>query len=282
MPCPSDLKSDRTSLKSNTENQRPIGIFDSGLGGLSIARSIRDILPAEDIVYFADLKHSPYGCKSKEQVINRSECIADFLIKQNCKLVVVACNTATVNSIGILRSRCSIPFVGVEPGIKPAAFQSVNGVIGVLATEQTLRSTSYQKLKASYSDKVIIEERACPDFVSIVEGLDHENEVAIVKAEQYIRPLLEAGCDQIILGCTHFSFLKPAINEVVGKNAVVIDTAIAVGNEVQRRLNRLGIRKDFECSGSVEFRTNGDLENSSASICKLWGQEVSSVYQNSI
>lgn len=282
MPGAYQIQSERINLKSNKENQKPIGIFDSGLGGLSIARSIRDILPAEDIVYFADLKHSPYGCKSKEQVVERSECIADFLIKQNCKLVVVACNTATVNSIGILRSRWSIPFVGVEPGIKPAAFQSVNGVIGVLATEQTLRSTSYQKLKASYSDKVRIEERACPDFVSIVEGLDHENEVATVKAEQYIRPLLEAGCDQIILGCTHFSFLKPAINEVVGKNAVVIDTAIAVGSEVQRRLNHLGIRKDFECSGAVEFRTSGDLENISASICKLWGQEVSSVYQNSI
>ena len=259
------------------ENQKPIGIFDSGLGGLSIARSIRDILPDEDIVYFADSKYSPYGSKSKDEVVERSVGIADFLTSQNCKLIVVACNTATVNSISTLRSGSSIPFVGVEPGIKPAAMQSVSGVIGVLATEQTLASASYQKLKTGYSSKVRIEERACPDFVSLVEGLDHESEIATLKAEQYIRPLLEAGCDQIILGCTHYSFLRPAIDKIVEKRAVVIDTAIAVGNEVQRRLNHLGLSRGGNAESNVEFWTSSELENISASIRKLWGHEINGV-----
>ena len=261
------------------ENQKPIGIFDSGLGGLSIARSIRDILPDEDIVYFADSKYSPYGSKSKDEVVERSVGIADFLTSQNCKLIVVACNTATVNSISTLRSGSSIPFVGVEPGIKPAAMQSVSGVIGVLATEQTLASASYQKLKTGYSSKVRIEERACPDFVSLVEGLDHESEAAVAKAEQYIRPLLEAGCDQLILGCTHFSFLKPVINKVVVNKAVVIDTAIAVAREVQRRLNHLGLSKSSKAGSNVQFWTSGEIENSISSIQNLWGHEVDGVHK---
>ena len=261
------------------ENEKPIGIFDSGLGGLSVARAIRDILPDEDIVYVADSEYSPYGSKTKDEVAERSKAIADFLISQNCKLIVVACNTATVNSISILRSRSSIPFVGVEPGIKPAAAQSVSGVVGVLATEQTLCSDSYQELKARYSQTVRIEERACPDFVSIVEELDHESEAAVAKAEQYIRPLLEAGCDQLVLGCTHFSFLKPAINKVVGNKAVVIDTAIAVGREVQRRLNHPGLSRGSNAGSNVQFWTSGEIENTTNSIQNLWGHEVDGVHK---
>ena len=147
----------------------------------------------------------------------------------------------------------------------------------MLATEQTLASASYQKLKTGYSSKVRIEERACPDFVSLVEGLDHESEIATLKAEQYIRPLLEAGCDQIILGCTHYSFLRPAIDKIVEKRAVVIDTAIAVGNEVQRRLNHLGLSKGGNAESNVEFWTSSELENISASIRTLWGHEISGV-----
>jgi len=153
--------------------------------------------------------------------------------------------------------------------------QSVSGVIGVLATEQTLASASYQKLKTGYSSKVRIEERACPDFVSIVEALDHESEAAVAKAEQYIRPLLEAGCDQL----THFSFLKPVINKVVVNKAVVIDTAIAVAREVQRRLNHLGLSKSSKAGSNVQFWTSGEIENTTTSIQNLWGHEVDGVHK---
>lgn len=257
------------------DKQKPIGIFDSGLGGLSIAHAVKSILPEEDVVYVADIEYSPYGCKSKQVIADRSERILKFLIEQGCKLIVVACNTATVNSIGLLRSQCSIPIVGVEPGVKPAAMQSETGVIGVLATEQTLKSDSFRQLKACYTSKVRIEERACPDFVSIVESLEHEEQAATVTAERYIRPLLDEGCDKIILGCTHFSFLKPAISKVVEDKADIIDTAEAVAKEVQRRLNHSNLRNENDTQGSIKFWTTGTSENTAVSVGKLWQKEVS-------
>jgi len=262
--------------KSGADKKRkPIGIFDSGLGGLSIAQAVRNILPNEDVVYLADIEYSPYGPKSKTTIAERSERILNFLIEQGCKLIVVACNTATVNSISQLRAACTIPIVGVEPGVKPAALHSESGVIGVLATEQTLKSDSFQRLKASYGNDVRIEERACPDFVTIVESLEHEEQTAAIAAEHYIRPLLDEGCDKIILGCTHFSFLTPAIKQVVEGKADVIDTADAVGKEVQRRLSYHELCSDNNTSGGTTFWTTGDITHTSKSISKLWRQEVS-------
>jgi len=254
--------------------QRPIGVFDSGLGGLSVCRAIQNILPEEDIMYFADLEFSPYGNKSIKAISDRSESIVNFFIDQDCKLIVVACNTATVNSIGMLRLKHSIPIIGVEPGIKPAALVSKNRTIGVLATEQTLKSNSFQQLKARYSNAVRIETMACPNLVYLVEKLDHESEVAIETVERYIRPLLSAGCDQIILGCTHFSFLKSAIGKVIGNEAGIIDTAVAVSMEVKRKLDHFNIRSENDFNGSASFWTSGCSKRAAESMQKLWGQEV--------
>lgn len=254
--------------------QKPIGIFDSGLGGLSIFRSINNILPKENLMYFADLEFSPYGTKSKKSIEERSEYIVNFLIKQNCKLIVVACNTATVNSISMLRSKYNIPIIGIEPAIKPAALESKSGIIGVIATEQTLNSDSFQQLTARYSNAVKIETKACPDFVNLVENLEHESEAATKTAERYIQPLLSAGCDQIVLGCTHFSFLSPAISKAVGNKADIIDTALPVAMEVKRKLHHFNILNNHNAIGDTKFWTSGYSNKTASSISRLWGQEI--------
>lgn len=255
-------------------NRQAIGVFDSGMGGLSIARAIEKILPEEDLVYFADLEYSPYGPKSKEIIIERSERILDFLIEQNCKLIVVACNTATVNSIEILRSKYSIPIVGVEPGIKPAVMKTESGVIGVLATEQTLKSGSFNRLKSSYSENAQIEVMPCPDFVTLVETLQYESDSAKEVTERYIQPLLDKGCDQIILGCTHFSFLKDIINDVIGNQAEIVDTAEAVAMQVSNKLNQLNICSNSVGENTIKFWTSG-AEDSSKAVSNLWGKQLS-------
>jgi len=264
------------------ERQKPIGIFDSGVGGLSIARAIKRLLPDENLVYFADVAFSPYGNKPSKVIKQRSEDIANFLISQDCKIIVIACNTATVNSINDMRLKISIPIVGIEPAIKPATLLSKTGVIGVLATQQTLNSESFQQLKAKYDDKVNIATQACPKFVSLVESLDHHHDQASEVAEQYIRPLLSQGCDQIVLGCSHFSFLSTTIKNIVGDDVNIIDTAAPVAAEVKRRLRNLNLENTDNINGLAKFWTSGALENTKHSISELWQQDVLVFEANSL
>ena len=195
-------------------------------------------------------------------------------------MIVVACNTATVNSISMLRSKYSIPIIGVEPAIKPAALESKGGVIGVLATKQTLKSDSFQQLAARYSNVVKIETKACPDFVGLVENLEHESEAAIKTAERYIRPLLSAGCDQIILGCTHFSYLKSAIRKAVGNEADIVDTAVPVAKEVKRKLHHFNILRKSDFIGDTKFWTSGCSKKTEDSMSQLWGQEINVLHHS--
>lgn len=256
------------------KRQNSIGIFDSGVGGLSIVRAINRILPDENLVYFADIEFSPYGNKPKNIINLRSQDIVNFLINKGCKMVVIACNTATVNSINSLRSKFSIPLVGVEPAIKTAALQSKTGVIAVLATEQTLEGESFLLLKSKYSKRVKIETMACPKFVSLVENLNHKKEQAIEVSEQYIGPLLSKGCDQIVLGCTHFSFLSDVIQSVAGHEVKIIDPVMPIAIEVKRKLQSLNLDKIESISGKIEFWTSGDSVKTMESISELWGQDV--------
>lgn len=256
------------------DRKRPIGIFDSGVGGLSVGLAIRKLLPEENIVYFADLGFSPYGDKSQATLTARSGYICDFLAKQGCKAIVVACNTATVCTINNLRSMLSIPIVGVEPGIKPAVLQSKTGVIGVLATEQTLRSNSFQALKAKYSSRVSIETVACPKFVSLVENLNHETDQAEDVANHYLSPLLSSGCDQIVLGCTHFSFLRGALEKVITGKANLIDTAVPVAKQLRRRLYELDHQNKENEAPNTEFWTSGDPGKPRETMSNLWGGDI--------
>lgn len=256
------------------QQQQPIGVFDSGIGGLSVAHAIRHTLPAENILYFADSGFSPYGIKSKNIIKERSEYIVNFLVNQGCKAIVVACNTATVNSISDLRAKFLIPIIGVEPAIKPAALQTQSGVIGVLATEQTLKSEAYKLLHARYCKQVRIETKACTRFISLVENLQHNTEQAMDVATEYIQPLLLAGCDQIVLGCTHFSFLRSTIEKVMQEQANIIDTATPVALEVRRRLHQLNTQNINNVYSNIKFWTSGDPVKVTHTMSTLWGQKI--------
>lgn len=249
----------------------PIGVFDSGVGGISICHAMREQLPNESFIYFADIKYAPYGTKPIEVIDERAQYVTDFLIKKGCKAIVVACNTATVNSIKSLRSKFSIPIVGVEPGIKPAAMESHSGVIGVLATERTLSSDSFKSLKSKFSNKVKIETQACPEFVNLVESLNYRGDRAIKVAEGYIKPFLGKGVDQVILGCTHFSFLTKAIEECLKGKADIVDTAMPVATELKRRLVELNLENKEGEAGSEEFWSSSVCSQVKTKVSELWG-----------
>jgi glutamate racemase len=254
--------------------ETPIGIFDSGVGGLSIARCIRNTLQAESLIYIADQGFSPYGTKSKQEIEVRSNCVIDFLIDQGCKAIVVACNTATVNSIDKLRIKYDIPLVGVEPGVKPAALNTKTGVVGILATALTLNSDSFKELKASYSEQVNVEMEACPDLVELVEEGSFSSAEALKQIENYVVPLLDKGADHIVLGCTHFSFLIPLIEKIVKDKAVIVDTAMPVAIELKRRLLMVNLLNQAATPGGVEFWSSEVSEKTSERISTLWGQKV--------
>lgn len=251
--------------------QRAIGIFDSGVGGLSITRVIRRELPAENIIYTADLQFSPYGTQSKSVIQTRSKTIAQFLSERECKAMVVACNTATVNSIDILRDRFDIPIVGVEPGIKPAAEQSKTGVIAVLATQQTLNSASFQTLKKRFSQQVKIECQACPRLVELVETGNIDGEQCIDVVNGYIQPLLAKGADQIVLGCTHYSFLIPVIERILAGAATIVDTANPVALELKNRLVKLNLQSADYQIGETQFFSTKNSADLSAKVSHLMG-----------
>ncbi|MBU2967319.1 glutamate racemase [Amphritea sp. 2_MG-2023] len=254
--------------------KRPIGIFDSGVGGISIAHSIRRELPSENLLYVADQEFSPYGTKSKQVIENRSESIVKLLNEEGCKAIVVACNTATVNSINKLRKKFAIPLIGIEPAVKPAALQSKTGIIGVLATAQTLNSSSFHLLKGVFSEQVKIETQACPQLVELVENVDLNSAETISVVEGYVRPLLSKGADHIVLGCTHYSFLSPAIEKTVKGKASIIDTAIPVAVELKRRLAELNLLHPQDNLGTIKFWSSSTSKNVSKRISRLWGHDV--------
>lgn len=208
--------------------KQAIGVFDSGVGGLSVWKELVKILPNEDLVYYADNANCPYGPKSKEEVIALSKKVASFLIEQNVKMVVVACNTATAAAIDYLRTTYSIPFVGMEPAIKPAALNTKTGCIGVLATAGTLSGSLFNATRQKYAaDKKVIMQVGT-GLVELVESARHHSDEARTLLMEYISPMLEANADQIVLGCTHYPFFRPLVDDIAGPNVTIVDSAPAV------------------------------------------------------
>lgn len=255
-------------------NSNPIGIFDSGVGGLSVAHSIRKELPHENLLYVADLLHAPYGNKTKEYITQRSLGVTSFLLEKQAKAIVVACNTATVSSIQELRRVHTIPIIGIEPGVKPASFASNSGVVGVLATEQTIRSSSFQHLASRFSTDVTIAVQACPGLVEQIEKMNLDGTETKELIKRYVLPLLEKGADTLVLGCTHYAFLTPLIKKVAGTNVEVIDTNAAVAKEVVRRLHLETLESTSNASGWERFWTSGDPAEAVQKISRFWGRPV--------
>ena len=216
-----------------------IGVYDSGVGGLSVWKELRALMPGEDYVYFSDAAYCPYGPKDPAFIVERACAVTDFLLEKGCKLIVVACNTATAAAITHLRSHYDIPFVGMEPAIKPAILNSRSGVVGVLATAGTFKGKLYLRTLARFSGEVKVIERVGEGLVETVEKgiLDGPGVEALVG--RCIAPMLEAGADHIVLGCTHYPFLTPVIERLAGPSVTVVNPAPAVARQAQRVLKKV-------------------------------------------
>jgi glutamate racemase len=245
----------KNSTKYNVNS--PIGIFDSGLGGLSICKEVVELLPSESIIYLADSANAPYGEKSKEEIIRLSVKNTKLLLDLGCKVVVVACNTATTNAISTLRKNFDVPFIGIEPATKPAALQTKTGKIGVLATEGTLKSDLFLSTSEQFRDRLEIIETKGENLVRLIES----GEITKTKPllEKYLLPMIDAGVDNIVLGCTHYPFLIPLIKEIIPASVAIIDSGKAVARQTETVLNTYNLNTKSDCNGEKVFYTNKGL-----------------------
>jgi glutamate racemase len=258
----------------NNTNARPIAVFDSGVGGISVLKHIHHLLPSEHLLYVADSFHAPYGNKSAAEVQARCFAIADFFIERNAKALVVACNTATASAIDQMRAKYSLPIIGMEPAVKPAAEASRTGIIGVLATTGTLQSAQFAALLESYGRNVEVVTQACVGLVECVERGELRDDSTKALLRKYCQPLLDEGADTIVLGCTHYPLLKSLIQEVVGADVVLIDTGDAVASQLKSRLLEHGLLADSNQIASVNFWSNSVNDNAENVIAQLWGEPV--------
>ena len=254
--------------------EAPIGVFDSGVGGLSVLHAIRRELPAEHLLYMADSGNAPYGDRDAGFIIDRATAISEFLLASGVKAIVVACNTATVVAVEKLRSWCPVPIVAMEPAIKPASRCTRSGVVGVLATSQTLASSRVAQLCADYGSDVEILLTACPGLVEQVELAELASETTRSLLLSYISPLLEAGADTIVLGCTHYPFLGRLIRQIVGPDVFIVDPAAAVARELARRLgtNRTPLLPGR--AAEERFFSSAPSEQARLVMSALWGRSV--------
>lgn len=232
-----------------------VGFFDSGLGGLCILEAFKKLCPFESTVYIADSANCPYGNRPAEEIVRLSRKNTARLLRRGCKMVVVACNTATAAAIDVLRAENpEVPFIGIEPAVKPAALRSKTGVVGVLATAGTFDGRLYKETKAKFAKDVTVIATVADEFVEIVESNRVDpNVLSVVRAK--IEPLLNAGCDKIVLGCTHFPHLKPVIEKVCAGRAEVIDPSDAVARQAKRVLAQLGLSAEYRNPKHVFIRT---------------------------
>ncbi|MBU8910469.1 MAG: glutamate racemase, partial [Desulfobacterales bacterium] len=208
--------------------KHPIGIFDSGVGGLSVLKEIRKLLPCESINYFGDSGNCPYGSKTKDEAFSLARKNIKFLLKRNCKLIVIACNTVTAVAIDSFRSEYKIPFVGMEPALKPAAIQTKSKKIGILATENTFNGRLYKQTFEKYADGIEVFVQPGDGLVELVEKGAQNSEEAKKLLEKYLLPMLQKGTDTIVLGCTHYPFFKEMIKKITKNSVAIIDPGDAV------------------------------------------------------
>ena len=235
-------------------------------------RDIRALLPQEDLVYVADSGAAPYGDRPGEFIESRAAAMTEFLLEQGVKAMVVACNTATAVAVRALRDRFAIPIIAIEPAVKPAAAMSKAGVVGVMATSQTLASDNFRRLAELYGQGVRIVPQPCPGLVELVEAGQLEGPDVRSRVAGCVLPLVNDGADTIVLGCTHYPFLMSEIRAVAGPAVNIIDPAIAVARELQRRLDGGRLLADVDRKGEDQFFTSGTVENVEAVLALLWGR----------
>ena len=250
-----------------------IGVFDSGVGGLSVLHHIRRTLPHARLIYVADSAHVPYGDKTPEYIEQRSHTLTRFLIAQGAQAIVIACNTATAAAAASLREQFTLPIVGMEPAVKPAVAATKSGVVGVLATIGTLESARFAALLGRYGEEVEIITQGCPGLVERVEQGELDSAQTRELVARYTAPLLVRGADTLILGCTHYPFLAPVISDVVGADITLVDTGAAVARHLQRRIDN-ELPSATSNDNSVHFYTSGDAAHASKIMSILWDDEV--------
>ena len=254
----------------------PIGIFDSGVGGLSVLREIQAQLPHEDLIFLADQAHVPYGPRPLQQVRDFSEGITHFLLEQGAKLIVVACNTASAAALYHLRAIFpEIPFVGMEPAVKPAAEQTQSGVVGVLATPATFQGELYASVIERFANGVTVLQDTCPGLVGQIEKGELNTSATRAILEGALNPMLEKDIDRVVMGCTHYPFVIPLIQEIVGPHVEVIDPAPAVARQVARVLAACDLRNSDAALGKIQYLTSGNSLHLAALLPPLVGEQAS-------
>lgn len=236
-------------------NTNAIGLFDSGIGGTSIWREINHLLPHENTIYLADSKNAPYGKRSKEEIIQLSFKNTEFLLEQNCKIIVVACNTATTNAIKELRTKYNVPFIGIEPAIKPAANQSKTQTIGILATKGTLNSELFNRQAESFTNTKIIEQVG-HGLVELIENGAIQSPEMKKLLTSYLEPMIAANIDYLVLGCSHYPYLIPIIKEIIPNHIQIIDSGEAVARQTKAILEKNNLLNTSNSEGNPVFYTN--------------------------
>ena len=237
-------------------NHNPIGFFDSGIGGTSIWKEVTTLLPNENTIYLSDSKNAPYGDKSKNTIVDLAIKNTELLLKKNCKLIVVACNTATTNAIDYLREIYPVPFIGIEPAIKPAALKTKTKRIGILATKGTLNSSLFEKTYSTIDQQIIVKETIGTGLVELIENGKIDSIEMEELLSSYIKPLVNENIDCLVLGCTHYPYLIPAIQKITGDNLQIIDSGQAVANQTKAILKKHYLLNESSKIGENEFYIN--------------------------
>ncbi len=255
-------------------NRNPIGVLDSGVGGITVVEEIRQLLPCEDIVYYADTANFPYGQKSAEELRHLASEATRFLIDKGAKLVVVACNTASSAALSTLRQEFPLPFVGMVPAIKPASTATRNGKVGVIATEATFQAEVFADLIAEFAQGVSVFVKPCPGLTELVEKGETDSPEIRRLLHLYLDPMLAEGIDVLVLGCTHYPFLRPTVESIVGNGITVIDTGLPVARQVVRVIETNDLATDSRQPGKLTCFASGDREGFMAIVRRLCPQVV--------
>ena len=253
---------------------QPIGIFDSGVGGTSIWKAIHALLPFENTIYLADSINAPYGPKGKDAIIALSEKNTEYLLNQNCKLIVVACNTATTNAVKHLRSNYNLPFIGIEPAIKPAALKTQTKAVGILATKGTLASDLFHETTDLYSNGIHIIEQEGEGIVQLIESGQLNSDAMRALLNMYLKPMLEANMDYLVLGCTHYTYLMPMLIKMLPNHVKIIDSGEAVAKQTKSVLDKHQLLNTQSTKTKHQFFTNGNPDV----MQSLLGNEVKVEY----
>jgi glutamate racemase len=248
----------------------PVGIFDSGVGGLSVAREIRRALPSEDLLYVADTAYCPYGDRPVEEVRARALAVGRHLQDAGSRLVVVACNTASGAALEDLRGILAIPVVGLEPAVKTAVARTRAGRVGVMATSGTLRSERFARLVRAHGDGVEVIPQACPGLADLIEEGHLEGAALASRLEELTRPLREAGVDTVVLGCTHYAFVEAALARVLGPGVTLVDSAPAIARRTAHLLAEMASRGTGRGDGRFDVLTTGDPDKVGPVVRRLW------------